>query len=90
MAVMNTHHGLSEVCGCAIMWAVQSGRGADRLARLHGVQEVPGSIPGAPTYIETSSPCLWGVGAFFIQIRRYMVGINQRSYSCDMHWMMDF
>ena len=26
-----------------------SGRGAVRLARLHGVQEVPGSIPGAPT-----------------------------------------
>jgi hypothetical protein len=26
-----------------------SGRSAVRLARLHGVQEVPGSIPGAPT-----------------------------------------
>ena len=28
---------------------IQSGRSAVRLARLHGVQEVPGSIPGAPT-----------------------------------------
>ena len=27
----------------------RAGRGAVRLARLHGVQEVPGSIPGAPT-----------------------------------------
>ena len=26
-----------------------SGRSAVRLARLHGVQEVPGSTPGAPT-----------------------------------------
>ena len=26
-----------------------TGRGAARLARLHGVQEVPGSNPGAPT-----------------------------------------
>ena len=28
-----------------------SGRGAVRLACLHGVQEVPGSNPGAPTEI---------------------------------------
>jgi hypothetical protein len=28
---------------------IQSGRSAVRLARLHGVQEVPGSTPGAPT-----------------------------------------
>ena len=33
----------------AIMTADRPGRGAVRLARLHGVQEVPGSIPGAPT-----------------------------------------
>jgi hypothetical protein len=34
------------------MWAVRSGRGADRLARLHGVQEVGGSNPLAPTTID--------------------------------------
>ena len=33
----------------AIMPFAQSGRGAARLARLHGVQEVAGSNPVAPT-----------------------------------------
>jgi hypothetical protein len=33
----------------AIMPLAQSGRGAARLARLHGVQEVAGSNPVAPT-----------------------------------------
>ncbi len=48
----------------------RSGRGAVRLARLHGVQEVPGSIPGAPTL-------------FYLYIlysrrtRRYYVGSTQ-------------
>jgi hypothetical protein len=41
--------GLPEKQHRAIMWADQSGRGADRLARLHGVQEVGGSNPLAPT-----------------------------------------
>ena len=31
------------------MFSCQSGRGAARLARLHGVQEVGGSNPLAPT-----------------------------------------
>ena len=40
-----------------------SGRSAVRLARLHGVQEVPGSTPGAPTMnIDPSSSLLRGVG----------------------------
>ena len=39
-----------------------TGRGAVRLARLHGVQEVPGSIPGAPTQ---KTPLQWGL--FFIR-----------------------
>jgi hypothetical protein len=37
------------------MWAVQSGRGADRLARLHGVQEVGGSNPLAPTKLQSQT-----------------------------------
>ena len=34
----------------------QSGRGAARLARLHGVQEVAGSNPVAPTVPKPSFP----------------------------------
>src|SRR5512145_956404 len=34
------------------MRLVRSGRSAVRLARLHGVQEVPGSTPGAPTELQ--------------------------------------
>ena len=35
---------------------IQSGRSAVRLARLHGVQEVPGSTPGAPTKHNNPTP----------------------------------
>ncbi len=40
---------LSETLIATIIPPCLTGRGAVRLARLHGVQEVPGSIPGAPT-----------------------------------------
>ena len=40
---------LQEYSNATIMLSYQSGRGAARLARLHGVQEVGGSNPLAPT-----------------------------------------
>jgi hypothetical protein len=40
---------LQEYSNATIMLYYQSGRGAARLARLHGVQEVGGSNPLAPT-----------------------------------------
>ena len=40
---------LSEFLSWAIICPAQSGRGAVRLARLHGVQEALGSNPSAPT-----------------------------------------
>ena len=39
-----------------------SGRGAARLARLHGVQEVGGSNPLAPTFDPSPTPRLPGGG----------------------------
>ena len=42
---------LPENPNTAIMQTAQSGRGAVRLARLHGVQEVGGSNPLAPTAV---------------------------------------
>ncbi len=44
---------------------ILSGRSAVRLARLHGVQEVGGSNPLAPTdFSGSSSSYFWGVGLF--------------------------
>jgi hypothetical protein len=40
---------LQETSNATIILPCQSGRGAARLARLHGVQEVGGSNPLAPT-----------------------------------------
>src|SRR6266498_1891719 len=40
---------LQEYSNATIIFSCQSGRGAARLARLHGVQEVGGSNPLAPT-----------------------------------------
>ena len=46
---------LPELQNTAIMSVAQSGRGAARLARLHGVQEVGGSNPLAPTAVRKPS-----------------------------------
>ncbi len=40
---------LQQISNAAIILPCPSGRGAVRLARLHGVQEVGGSNPLAPT-----------------------------------------
>src|ERR1700739_906967 len=44
-------HGGMAVARYVIKWVHKSGRGAAWLARLLGVQEVPGSNPGSPTTI---------------------------------------
>ena len=56
---------------CDYNTACQSGRGAARLARLHGVQEVGGSNPLAPTrdrlqtcIMDVSGLCFSGFGTF--------------------------
>jgi hypothetical protein len=56
--------GLPELSERAIICPlfILSGRSAVRLARLHGVQEVPGSTPGAPTRDRMK----WG--------KRYVIG----------------
>ena len=46
---------LPEMQNTAIIRFAQSGRGAARLARLHGVQEVGGSNPLAPTAVRKPS-----------------------------------
>ena len=48
---LTQNKGLPELSERAIICPhfIKSGRSAVRLARLHGVQEVPGSTPGAPT-----------------------------------------
>jgi hypothetical protein len=48
---------LPEITNAAIMRLAQSGRGAVRLARLHGVQEVGGSNPLAPTESKKKPAC---------------------------------
>ena len=47
--VFETYIEGKRVCPCRICLAIFSGRGAAWLARLLGVQEVPGSNPGGPT-----------------------------------------
>ena len=49
---------LPEKSNAAIIPPCLTGRGAVRLARLHGVQEVPGSIPGAPTGNRLHTICM--------------------------------
>ncbi len=63
--------GLSEQNERAIICPqfILSGRSAVRLARLHGVQEVPGSTPGAPTGFYPPTPqSLPGELVFFFLI----------------------
>ena len=48
---------LPEIPNAAIIPVAQSGRGAVRLARLHGVQEVGGSNPLAPTESKKKPAC---------------------------------
>jgi hypothetical protein len=60
--------GLQSHRECAIILPHWTGRGAVRLARLHGVQEVPGSIPGAPTGTTNGKMSQGGLpGTLFLQ-----------------------
>jgi hypothetical protein len=57
---INSHFHLPEHSNEAIIRFAQSGRSAVRLARLHGVQEVGGSNPLAPTAIRKTVLTLGG------------------------------
>ena len=58
---------LSDSRIAAIIPPCPTGRGAVRLARFHGVQEVPGSIPGAPTG-DRLHRCLTDVSGLWLTI----------------------
>src|SRR5688572_23089421 len=61
---------LPEQRNAAIIRFAQSGRGAVRLARLHGVQEVGGSNPLAPTAVRRT---VLPAGRFYFRYKKFFV-----------------
>ncbi len=66
---------LPDHTNTAIIRFAQSGRGAARLARLHGVQEVGGSNPLAPT--AQDEPPLWGGFILTVLLPSYPMDSNE-------------
>jgi hypothetical protein len=68
---------LQDLSNETIMLPCRSGRGAARLARLHGVQEVGGSNPLAPTNEDSSN----GVFSLTAEIEAFPYGDALSKYS---------
>ena len=72
---------LPEKRNAAIIRFAQSGRGAVRLARLHGVQEVGGSNPLAPTVLKRT---VLSEGRFYFIVQS-IYGIERTTHPFFSH-----